>query len=133
MVRPCFLVVDREHASSVSSRKLVIETAKMNVVTAYSAHEAIETLRKFPAMDGVVVDVYQVEMSCSELAAALKAIQPGIPIIAISGPSRDMCEGADYHVDSFEPGPLLLLLREIVPAKIAAIEKKNLELETDRY
>ena len=48
MVRPCFLVIDREYASSISTRKLVIETAKLNVITAYSGAEAIETLKRFP-------------------------------------------------------------------------------------
>lgn len=129
MVRPCFLVVDREHASSISTRKLVIETAKMNVLTAYTAHEAVETLSKFPGMHGAVIDVVQSDMTCKELAAKLKAIQPDIPIIAISGPTRELCEGADYHLDSFSPGPLLDLLRELVPAEVAVIEKRNLELE----
>ncbi len=34
MVRPCFLAVDREYALSLSARKLIIETAKLNVITA---------------------------------------------------------------------------------------------------
>jgi hypothetical protein len=40
MYRPCFLVVDHEYPASVSSRKLVLETAKFNVITAYSNLEA---------------------------------------------------------------------------------------------
>lgn len=129
MVRPCFLVIDHEHASSISTRKLVIETAKMNVLTAYSPIEAIETLRKFPSMAGAVLDVVQTDMPCAELAAALKEIQPGIPVIAISGPSRELCEGADYHLPSFEPAPLLELLRSLVPEATAVIERRNRELE----
>jgi hypothetical protein len=39
MIRPCFLVVDQEHSGSISTRKLVIETAKFNVLTAYSGAE----------------------------------------------------------------------------------------------
>jgi hypothetical protein len=34
MDRPCFLVVDREYPGSISTRKLVIETGKFNVITA---------------------------------------------------------------------------------------------------
>jgi CheY-like chemotaxis protein len=56
VVRPCFLVVDREFPGSISTRKLVIETAKFNVLTAYSGEEAIETLKRFPAIDGIVLD-----------------------------------------------------------------------------
>lgn len=36
MIRPCFLVIDREFPGSISTRKLVLETAKFNVLTAYS-------------------------------------------------------------------------------------------------
>ena len=56
MIRPCFLVVDQEHSGSISTRKLVIETAKFNVITAYTGAEAIQTLNKFPAIDAVVLD-----------------------------------------------------------------------------
>ena len=56
MVRPCFLVIDREFPGSISTRKLVIETAKFNVLTAYSGLEALDTLQQFPAIHGVVLD-----------------------------------------------------------------------------
>jgi CheY-like chemotaxis protein len=125
MTRPCFLVVDREYASSISTRKLVIETAKLNVITAYSSVEAIETLKRFPAVDGVVMDAYLADMHCDELARALKEIQPKIIIIAISGPDRDHCEGADHHLDTFEPARLLELLKQLEPEQSAAIEARN--------
>jgi response regulator RpfG family c-di-GMP phosphodiesterase len=125
MTRPCFLVVDREYASSISTRKLVIETAKLNVITAYSSAEAIETLRRFPGVDGVVMDASLPDMPCAELARALKEIQPKIVIVAISGPNRDWCEGADHHLDTFEPVRLLELLKQIEPEKSAAIEARN--------
>jgi response regulator RpfG family c-di-GMP phosphodiesterase len=125
MVRPCFLVVDREFASSISSRKLVIETAKFNVITAYSSREAIETLRRFPAVSGVVMDATLVDIPCAELAAALKAIQPKLVIVAISGPSGVHCEGADYHLDTFAPVALLELLRKLEPEMSEVIEAQN--------
>lgn len=62
MTRPCFLVVDREHSGSISTRKLVIETAKFNVITAYSSDEAIDTLRRFPAVSGIVLDAGMKDM-----------------------------------------------------------------------
>ncbi len=48
MVRPCFLVIDHEHAGTISTRKLVIESAKLNVLTAFSGEEALAMLKKFP-------------------------------------------------------------------------------------
>lgn len=125
MIRPCFLVVDREYASSISTRKLVIETAKLNVITAYSSVEAIETLRRFPRVDGVVMDASLPDMPCVELVRALKEIQPKIVIIAISGPELAHCEGADHHLDTFEPVRLLELLKQLEPEQSAAIEARN--------
>jgi response regulator RpfG family c-di-GMP phosphodiesterase len=125
MTRPCFLVVDREYASSISTRKLVIETAKLNVITAYSGAEAIETLKRFPAVNGVVMDANIPDMPGDELAAALKAIQPKIVIVAIAGPGRDHCVHADHHLDTFEPARLLELLKRLEPEKSAAIEARN--------
>ena len=48
VIRPCFLVIDHEFPDSISTRKLVLETAKYNVITAYSGNEAVETLKLFP-------------------------------------------------------------------------------------
>lgn len=42
MPSPYFLVIDREVGGSISTRKLVIETAKLNVITAYSAAESMK-------------------------------------------------------------------------------------------
>src|ERR1700743_3201522 len=132
MVRPCFLVIDREYASNISTRKLVIETAKLNVITAYSSAEAIATLERFPAVDGVVMDASLPDMPCADLAKALKAIQPKLIIVAISGPKRDFCEGADHHLDTFDPARLLELLKQLEPEKAAAIEARNETLNAEQ-
>jgi CheY-like chemotaxis protein len=132
MVRPCFLVVDREYAGSISTRKLVIETAKLNVITAYSSSEAIETLKRFPAVDGVVMDANLADMPCGELARALKDLQPKLVIVAISGPNRDYCDGVDHHLETFEPARLLELLKQIEPEKSAAIEARNEALNAEQ-
>jgi response regulator RpfG family c-di-GMP phosphodiesterase len=76
MIRPCFLVVDQEHSGSISTRKLVIETAKFNVITAYSGDEAIQTLAKFPAVDGVVLDAGVNDLPCSVVLKQIKQSRP---------------------------------------------------------
>src|ERR1700748_1638507 len=123
MVRPCFLVIDREFAGSISTRKLVIETEKFNVLTAYSAQEAIATLEAFSAINGVVLDSDVRDIPCGDLVTALKAIKPSIPVIAVCGPGDPSCPEADYQLDSFEPRMLLELLRKLLPTESAAIEK----------
>ena len=132
MVRPCFIVIDREYASSISTRKLVIETAKLNVITAYSCEEALQTLKRFPAVDGVVMDANLPDVLCADVVRDLKAIQPKIIIICISGPGRGFCEGADHHLETFEPARLLELLKKIEPEKSAAIEARNEELNAEQ-
>ncbi len=132
MTRPCFLVIDREYASSISTRKLVIETAKLNVITAYSSTEAIDTLRRFPAVDGVVMDANLPDMRGDDLIDALKAIHPKLLVIAISGPGHDRCDNADHHLDTFEPARLLELIKRLRPQQSAEIEARNEALNAEQ-
>lgn len=128
MVRPCFLVIDREYSGSISTRKLVIETAKFNVITAYSAQEALDTLAVYPRINGAVLDAGIRDMSCCDLVAGIKALQPQIPVVVISSPGTHECENADHLLETFEPARLLNLLQSLVPAEAAAIEKRNEQL-----
>ena len=123
MLRPCFLVVDREFSSGISSRKLVIETAKFNVITAYSSAEAVETLTAYPAITGAVVDQHMEGIQCADLVSKLKQIKPSLPIIAVG--IHGHCGPADYHVESFNPAKLLDVLQKLLPAETAAIEQTN--------
>ena len=130
MVRPCFLVVDREHAGSISTRKLVIETAKFNVITSYSGAEAIETLRTYPAVDGVVMDAILPDMDCCDLVRALKSVRPGLPVVVVSSPrARTMCTEGDHVLESFEPARLIDLLQKLLPTAAAAIQQQEIHLE----
>ena len=73
MFRPSFLVIDREYAGSISTRKLVIETAKLHVITAYSAAEALETLECYPAVNGIVLDAGIRDIPCASWCAILRS------------------------------------------------------------
>ncbi len=125
MSRPCFLVVDREYVGSISTRKLVIETAKLNVITAYSSREAIEMLARFPNVDGIVMDAGMPDMPCSELVQRLKAMQPGKPIVIIGTPRQVRCDGADEYMEAFEPTRLLDKLRHIIPGAQEVLEQEQ--------
>jgi DNA-binding response OmpR family regulator len=128
MIRPCFLVIDREFPGSISTRKLVIETAKFNVLTAYSGKEAFEIFQRFPAVSGVVLDGGLDDLPCNDLAHELKALRPDLPIVVISAPGMEVCPDADYHIESFEPGKLLDILKRLLPGESAEIEKRNEDL-----
>lgn len=129
MTRPCYVVVDREFASSISTRKLVIETAKFNVITAYSEQEAIETVQRFPAVDGAVIDAAVDSSGCEAMVEKLKSIQPKLRVVVIRGPRGPECRNADFVLDSFEPLTLLQCLKKLQPGWTAEIERRNVELE----
>lgn len=125
LIRPCFLVVDREYSGSISTRKLVIETAKFNVLTAYSAEEALDILRRFPSVDGVVMDSDLPGTNCKEFLKVLREFAPNVPVVGVSTPYSGPCEGADYQLESFDPKRLLGLLEKLRPEAAAAVEKRN--------
>lgn len=132
MIRPCFLVIDREFPGSISTRKLVLETAKFNVVTAYSGREALDLLRRFPAIDGVVMDAEMDDIPAEDLAQALKIIVPEIPIIVICAPTGPECQSADFRVESFQPAKLLETLRGLKPQESEQIEKHDEDLSREK-
>lgn len=125
MVRPCFLVVDREFPGSISTRKLVIETAKFNVLTAYSAKEAVETVRLFPNVTAAVVDDGIEGVATASLVKELKSIVPGLKVIVVAAPHAERCAGADFQIRSFEPASLLETIRKIAPKEANEIELNN--------
>ena len=132
MIRPCFLIVDRETSGSISTRKLVIETAKFNVITAYSSKEAVTTLEKFPEIDLVVTDSGMFDMDCDVMITALKAVKPSIQVVVINTPRGSSCKLADYTLDTFDPKELLALLQRLQPVASAEIVRRNQDLE-DTY
>ncbi len=129
MQRPCFLVIDREFPGSISTRKLVLETAKFNVITAYSGREALDIFRRFPALDGVVMDGELRDIPSEEVARVIKAAEPKCPVVVICSPGYGDCPSADIQVESFQPAELLETLRGLKPKESEAIEKRNEELE----
>lgn len=131
MVRPCFLVIDREFPGSISTRKLVIETAKFNVITAYSGSEALETIDLFPAINGIVLDAGLEDISCDEVAKQIKTKHPRLPIIVIAAPGKIPCPEADFWLESFQPAKLLEILRQLAPEASEAIEKRNEQLSRE--
>jgi response regulator RpfG family c-di-GMP phosphodiesterase len=128
MIRPCFLVIDREHSGSISTRKLVIETAKFNVITAYSGAEALETLVKYPGVDAVVLDAGIRDLPCIEVVKHIKHHQPRTPVIIAGTLGHDYCPGADHYLETFDPNKLLKLLQELEPEKATEILQKDAEL-----
>jgi NAD(P)-dependent dehydrogenase (short-subunit alcohol dehydrogenase family) len=114
MERPCFIVVDPEFPGSISTRKLVIETAKFNVITAYDGAEALECLRRFPKVDGVVVNADMADdEECRKLIDDLREIVPKIDVVVISNGGRIRHDRTEHTVDSLNPKELLECLQSL--------------------
>jgi len=112
MARPTLLVAEPEPQQALSVRKLVLETAKFNVLTAHTTREALDLFHMFPNLSGAVL-VMDTEMSCEPVAKAIKDTTSKIPIIALEQRIGGKCEYADHHVSSHEPEALLDLVREL--------------------
>lgn len=124
-MRPCFLVVDNEYPGSISTRKLVLESAKLNVLTAYTAEEAIRTIQRFPNIDGIVLDTQLKGRSCAELIAQLRNTQTNMPIITVSPTGHDPCGGEQFHVSNFDPKQLLEAVQKITPRRMSYVVQRE--------
>jgi response regulator RpfG family c-di-GMP phosphodiesterase len=127
-MRPCFLVIDNEYPGSISTRKLVLESAKLNVITAYSPEEAIVTLDRFPDVDGVVLDTQIQGRSCTEVVKQLRRKHARIPIVTVSPGGQDPCGGEQYHVSSFDPKQLLDAVHKLVPSDMQKLKEREDEI-----
>jgi DNA-binding NtrC family response regulator len=108
----------------------VIETAKFNVITAYSGAEALATIEIFPNVDAAIVDTNMRDMSTNDLIAGIKKLNPLLPVILICG-AHQQCPAADHHVDLFDTAGLLALLRSLYPRAATAIEQSNQSLSEE--
>lgn len=127
-IRPCFLVIDQEHSGSISTRKLVIETAKFNVITSFSGEEALQTLTRFPAVDAIVLDAAVKDVPCNALVKGIRKTHPRLPIILVGTLGHDFCDGADHYLEAFDPSKLLKLLQSLEPERTALILARDEKL-----
>jgi DNA-binding NtrC family response regulator len=112
MTRPNFLMAEPEPPEAISARKLVLETAKFNVITAYSGSEALELLHRFPALSACIFHSDVRDIPCETLVRRAKDANPNMQVIVLSTNSGRRCDAADHHVPSQWPEQLLQLLRE---------------------
>lgn len=112
MPRPIFIIAEPEPEQALSARKLVIETAKFNVVTAHSAKELMDSVALFPNVDAVIIHTSLKGGAAPRLVKQVKGKYPKMPVILLS-PSANGAKGADHAVSSHDPQELVNLLREL--------------------
>jgi len=109
--RLAFLIVESEPTQGLSTRKLLIASAKHNVLTAHSSEEGIQMFKRFPAVDAVLVDS---ELHGNEgLARWVKEQNPRIRVVCLSPREAAEAFWADQTISSHDPAALLKLLEEM--------------------
>lgn len=110
------LMIEEEQPEGLSARKLVVETAKHNVLTAYNARDGLDLLRRFPNVDLILVHSRLLE-NRPALLGEVKSLAPGKPIVLTSPFANDHRPEANYVVDSHHPHQLVQLLgQNLTPA-----------------
>jgi CheY-like chemotaxis protein len=112
MTRPTLLVAEPEPGQALSTRKLLLETAKFNVLTAHSSPEALELFDRFPKLDLVIL-VDDNRIDCEAISLKIKS-QSKAPIIALSPLIGRSCRSADHNLSSHEPEALVELIRSLL-------------------
>jgi len=111
-VRVIILMIEVEQPEGLSARKLVLETSKHNVITAYSGTAGIQLFKRFPDVDAMVVHVDVSNPPFEEVVRQIREIRPEIPIIALSPIGTVGLAGVDYVIPSHEPQAILKVLAD---------------------
>ena len=112
MPRPTFLVAEPEPEQALSTRKLLLETFKFNVVTAHSEGETVDLLRLFPNVDALILHCGIPGFDTEEVIRTVKQLTPELPVIALTPTEREFA-WADHVVHSHDPQELLHLVHRL--------------------
>jgi len=112
LVRPAFIVAEPEPEQALSTRKLLLETFKFNVITAHSVAETTELVRLFPNANALIVHCGLPHFDSAEAIKTVRATLPSLPVIALTPTEREL-KWADYVVQSHRPQELLDLVQRL--------------------
>jgi response regulator RpfG family c-di-GMP phosphodiesterase len=103
------LMMEEEQPEGLSARKLVVETVKHNVITAYNLRDGLDLLQRFPKVDMILVHSGLLHQD-SGLLREIKAFCPKTPIILASPFAEETRPEANYVIDSHRPQDLVEFL-----------------------
>jgi CheY-like chemotaxis protein len=103
-------MVEVEQPEGISARKLILETARHNVITAYCEEDAVELLRRFPDVDLAVVHTELEDSAFESTVRRLKEVRPDLYIIAISPVASGTEAAVNLLLSSHDPQELLEVL-----------------------
>lgn len=110
--RPTFLVAEPEPEQALSTRKLLLETFKFNVITAHSEQETVDLLHLFPRVDALILHCGIPDFRADSVIKLVKGISPDLPVIALTPTEREYA-WADHVVHSHDPQELLQLVHQL--------------------
>lgn len=113
MRRPTFIVAEPEPDQAISSRKLLLETFKFNVITAHSEPEMFELLEVFPNVDALILHDDTPGEKAQDILQRLKSKVPNLRVVALSPHGGARSGIADHVVNSHRPEELLHLLQSL--------------------
>jgi hypothetical protein len=111
--RPTIIVAEVEPGQALSTRKLVLETAKFNVLTAHSTDEALDIFQSFPNASCLVAAEDET-IDCERILKFVRTIRDDIPLVALSPRPGFRCAPANHHLSSYEPEALVQLMRKLL-------------------
>ena len=93
IVRLVVLMVEMEHPEGISSRKLILEAARHNVLTAYSGDDAVNLLQRFSNVDLAIIHTEMQGKEFGSTVRRLKEMRSNLYIVAISPRASGKLEG----------------------------------------
>ena len=107
------MIIESERTDGLSTRKLLLESAKHNVVTAYSGKEGVEMYKRFPNVDAVCIEEELPDLKSAAVAENIRKLNPKVRVIGLSPRLAALCKWADQTIDSHDPNALLEVLQEM--------------------
>ena len=96
----------------MSTRKLVLETGKFNVITAHSSKEAAELFALAIKLTSALIVTSDLKGHAA-LISQVKKRREDLPVILLSPNRTADAKNADYQISSHEPQQLLDLCRKL--------------------
>src|ERR1051326_3858954 len=88
-----FLIIESERTDGLSTRKLLLESAKHNVVTAYSGKEGVEMYKRFPNVDAVCIEDELPDLKSAAVAENIRKLNPKVRIVGLARDWRPFVNG----------------------------------------
>jgi CheY-like chemotaxis protein len=113
-----------DHKDQLGLLRDLLETFGYSVVTASGGNQGLKVLGR-SRVDAVILDYEMPGMDGTEVARAVKASRPELPVLMFSGYASELDSGALQHVDCFVPKGqmtevLLLEIAKLVSSKSAS-------------